>query len=95
MATTAASKVGASNGNRTMASTRSRARVRTVITPNSVAELAMPGSVGDLFWEGYAGTTFWVDPAERLIVVGMIQNPAARNGFRRVGGQYGQQYQTF
>ena len=30
-------------------------------------------SVGEYYWGGAAGTWFWIDPAEDLIVVGMIQ----------------------
>ena len=33
----------------------------------------VPGSVGSYRWGGLWGTDFWVDPAERLIVVQMIQ----------------------
>jgi CubicO group peptidase (beta-lactamase class C family) len=32
-----------------------------------------PGSVGDYYWGGALGPYFWVDPAERLIVVFMLQ----------------------
>ena len=32
-----------------------------------------PGSVGDYYWGGAVGPYFWVDPAERLIVVFMLQ----------------------
>jgi CubicO group peptidase (beta-lactamase class C family) len=33
----------------------------------------VPGSVGDYYWGGATGPYFWVDPAERLIVVFMLQ----------------------
>ena len=33
----------------------------------------IPGSVGDIYWGGALGPYFWVDPAERLIVVFMLQ----------------------
>jgi CubicO group peptidase (beta-lactamase class C family) len=33
----------------------------------------VPGSVGDFYWGGATGPYFWVDPAERLIVVFMLQ----------------------
>jgi CubicO group peptidase (beta-lactamase class C family) len=33
----------------------------------------VPGSVGDYYWGGAVGPYFWVDPAERLIVVFMLQ----------------------
>jgi CubicO group peptidase (beta-lactamase class C family) len=33
----------------------------------------VPGSVGDFYWGGASGTYFWVDPAERLLVVFMLQ----------------------
>jgi CubicO group peptidase (beta-lactamase class C family) len=32
-----------------------------------------PGSVGDYYWGGALGPYFWVDPAEKLIVVFMLQ----------------------
>ena len=34
---------------------------------------AVPGSVGDYFWGGALGPYFWADPAERLLVVFMLQ----------------------
>jgi CubicO group peptidase (beta-lactamase class C family) len=34
---------------------------------------AVPGSVGSYTWSGAGGTLFWVDPAEKLVVVGMVQ----------------------
>jgi hypothetical protein len=37
---------------------------------------AVPGSVSSYLWSGAGGTVFWVDPAEKLIVVGMIQSLA-------------------
>ena len=33
----------------------------------------VPGSVGDWYWGGALGPYFWVDPAERLVVVFMLQ----------------------
>jgi CubicO group peptidase (beta-lactamase class C family) len=33
----------------------------------------VPGSVGDFFWGGATGTYFWIDPAERMIVILMLQ----------------------
>jgi CubicO group peptidase (beta-lactamase class C family) len=33
----------------------------------------VPGSVGDYYWGGATGPYFWVDPAERLVVVFMLQ----------------------
>jgi CubicO group peptidase (beta-lactamase class C family) len=37
-----------------------------------------PGAVGSFSWNGHWGTYFWVDPAERMIVVQMIQVPHDR-----------------
>ena len=34
----------------------------------------VPGSVGTYTWSGAGGTVFWVDPAEKLIVIQMIQS---------------------
>ena len=34
-----------------------------------------PGSVGDYYWGGATGPYFWVDPAEKLTVVLMLQEP--------------------
>jgi CubicO group peptidase (beta-lactamase class C family) len=42
----------------------------------------VPGSVGEYFWGGVTGTYFWIDPAERLIVVLMLQAPAYRLHYR-------------
>ena len=33
----------------------------------------VPGSVGDFYWGGALGPYFWADPAERLVVVFMLQ----------------------
>jgi CubicO group peptidase (beta-lactamase class C family) len=33
----------------------------------------VPGSIGDYFWGGALGPYFWVDPAERMIVIFMLQ----------------------
>ena len=41
-----------------------------------------PGSVGDFYWGGFAGTAFWVDPAEKLTVVYMSQEPVRRGHYR-------------
>ena len=38
----------------------------------------LPGSPGEFFWQGLYGTAFWVDPKEKLIVVLMMQVPAAQ-----------------
>lgn len=46
-------------------------------------EADVPGTVGDYGWGGYWGTTFWIDPAERMIAIGMIQNPRHRLPFRQ------------
>jgi CubicO group peptidase (beta-lactamase class C family) len=40
------------------------------------------GSVGDFCWSGLSGTYFWVDPAERLVVVLMMQAPELRVHYR-------------
>ncbi len=37
------------------------------------AQCGVPGSIGDYYWGGALGPYFWVDPAERLIVVFMLQ----------------------
>lgn len=34
---------------------------------------SIPGSVGSYTWNGTWGTYFWIDPAEKLIVISMIQ----------------------
>jgi CubicO group peptidase (beta-lactamase class C family) len=34
----------------------------------------VPGSVGTYTWSGAGGTAFWVDPAEKMIVIQMIQS---------------------
>jgi CubicO group peptidase (beta-lactamase class C family) len=44
----------------------------------------LPGSVGDYFWGGVYGTSFWVDPAERMIVVFMLQAPEQRTHYREL-----------
>jgi CubicO group peptidase (beta-lactamase class C family) len=31
------------------------------------------GGAGTYYWGGFAGTWFWIDPVNRMIVVGMIQ----------------------
>ena len=41
-----------------------------------------PGSKGEFFWGGYAGTYFWIDPAQKLAVVLMTQEPARRQHYR-------------
>jgi CubicO group peptidase (beta-lactamase class C family) len=40
------------------------------------------GSVGDFCWSGLSGTYFWVDPAEKLVVVLMMQAPDLRVHYR-------------
>ena len=40
------------------------------------------GSIGDFSWSGISGTYFWVDPAERLTVVLMLQEPERRVHYR-------------
>jgi CubicO group peptidase (beta-lactamase class C family) len=40
----------------------------------------IPGNVGDYTWPGIFGTQFWVDPKKELVVVMMIQVPAAGAG---------------
>lgn len=47
------------------------------------ARTRRPGSVGNYGWSGYYGSTFWVDPARRLIVIAMMQNPDYRRDFWR------------
>lgn len=42
----------------------------------------VPGSPGDYFWGGALGPYFWVDPAERLIVVFMLQELNAQRRTR-------------
>jgi len=42
----------------------------------------VPGSVGEYFWGGVTGTYFWVDPAERMVVVLMLQAPDQRLHYR-------------
>ena len=34
---------------------------------------SVPGTIGDFFWGGVLGPYFWVDPAEKLIVIFMLQ----------------------
>ena len=43
-----------------------------------------PGSVGDFYWGGALGPYFWVDPAEKLVVVLMLQelNAERRTRYR-------------
>ncbi|MFN0040263.1 MAG: serine hydrolase domain-containing protein [Burkholderiales bacterium] len=43
-----------------------------------------PGSVGDYYWGGFAGTAFWIDPAEKLAVVYMSQEPVRRGHYRNL-----------
>ena len=44
----------------------------------------LPGSVGSFYWTGAYGTTFYIDPAEKLIVVMMIQVPLSASApYRR------------
>jgi CubicO group peptidase (beta-lactamase class C family) len=43
---------------------------------------AFPGTIGDYRWGGIGGTSMWVDPAERLIVVFMVQSPRHRLPYR-------------
>lgn len=43
-----------------------------------------PGSKGDYFWGGFAGTYFWIDPAEELIGIYMMQDPANRSYMRKL-----------
>ena len=50
----------------------------------AAGESAWPGSVGEFFWGGYAGTYFWVDPAERLVVVYMMQSVKHRVRYRMI-----------
>ena len=40
------------------------------------------GSIGDFSWSGISGTYFWVDPAERLTVILMLQEPERRVHYR-------------
>jgi CubicO group peptidase (beta-lactamase class C family) len=40
------------------------------------------GSIGDFCWSGLSGTYFWVDPAEKLVVVLMMQAPELRVHYR-------------
>ena len=40
----------------------------------------VPGSVGSFTWGGVWGTYFWIDPAERLIVIQMIQTAPDNSG---------------
>src|SRR6266436_4798900 len=44
----------------------------------------LPGSVGEYFWGGVYGTAFWIDPAERLVVVLMLQAPERRLYYRHL-----------
>jgi len=39
----------------------------------SAGLVSVPGSVGDYYWGGALGPYFWVDPAEKLVVVFMLQ----------------------
>ncbi len=48
----------------------------------AAGESAWPGSPGEYFWGGYAGTYFWIDPAERLVVVYMMQSVKNRVRYR-------------
>jgi CubicO group peptidase (beta-lactamase class C family) len=44
----------------------------------------MAGSAGEFYWGGYGGTAFWIDPAERLTVVFLAQEPQRRNERRNM-----------
>jgi CubicO group peptidase (beta-lactamase class C family) len=47
----------------------------------------VPGSVGEFFWGGVMGTYFWIDPAERMVVVIMLQAPDQRLHYRYLSRQ--------
>lgn len=49
-----------------------------VVTDPAKAGVAM--GKGSYLWDGAAGTWFWVDPANRIVFVGMIQRLAAPGG---------------
>jgi CubicO group peptidase (beta-lactamase class C family) len=49
-----------------------------VVTDPAKAGVAM--GRGSYLWDGAAGTWFWVDPANRIVFVGMIQRLAALGG---------------
>jgi CubicO group peptidase (beta-lactamase class C family) len=49
-----------------------------VVTDPSKAGVAM--GKGSYLWDGAAGTWFWVDPANRIVFVGMIQRLAGPGG---------------
>lgn len=38
----------------------------------------LPGTPGDFTWPGLSGCNFWCDPAQRLVVVQMLQAPSQR-----------------
>jgi CubicO group peptidase (beta-lactamase class C family) len=40
------------------------------------------GSKGEVRWGGWAGTQFWIDPAEELVCIWMIQDPADSGRYR-------------
>jgi CubicO group peptidase (beta-lactamase class C family) len=55
-----------------------------VITDPALAD--SPCGKGAYFWSGAAGTWFWIDPADDVIVVGMVQrldSPATAQEFGR------------
>ncbi|QGY79284.1 serine hydrolase domain-containing protein [Sphingorhabdus lacus] len=49
-----------------------------VVTDPAKAGVAM--GKGSYLWDGAAGTWFWVDPANKIVFVGMIQRLAAEGG---------------
>jgi CubicO group peptidase (beta-lactamase class C family) len=65
-----------------------------VVTDPAKAKVAM--GKGSYLWDGAAGTWFWVDPANRVVFVGMIQRLAGPGGpnvqdasQRAVAGSFG------
>jgi CubicO group peptidase (beta-lactamase class C family) len=65
-----------------------------VVTDPAKAKVAM--GKGSYLWDGAAGTWFWVDPANKIVFVGMIQRLAGPGGpnvqdasQRAVAGSFG------